>query len=359
MRNGVDLREMKRTTESLTAMIGDTPLLKVTFRYRRSVRSIYAKAEHLNLTGSIKDRMALHILLEAYRAGLLCPGHTIMEATSGNTGIAMAAIGRAMGHPVVIYMPDWMSRERVKLIESYGAQVVPVSREQGGFLGSIGMTRDQAGCRKDVYLPQQFVNQANCEAHALTTGPEILQQLRMHDLAPSAFVAGVGTGGTVMGVSHCMRRLSPATRIFPVEPIESPTLSTGYKVGSHRIQGISDEFIPQILKLDTLDPILSVSDGDSILMAQKLAAQLGLGVGISSGCNFLAAAIAQEKLGKDSVVVTVFCDDNKKYLSTDLFREEPVRDHYVSPEIELLAFEAIGRIGAPAQHGRSFSQVSA
>jgi cysteine synthase A len=131
-----------------------------------------------------------------------------------------------------------------------------------------------------------------------------------------------------------------------VEPSESPTLSTGHKVGAHRIQGISDEFIPHILKLDSLDEILSVSDGDSILMAQKLATALGLGVGISSGCNFLAAVMAQDRLGQDAVVVTIFCDDNKKYLTTDLFREEPVRDAYASPDIELLDFHVIGRLGS-------------
>jgi cysteine synthase A len=336
----------EKSAQSLLVMIGNTPLLAITFSYRRSVRTIYAKAEYLNLTGSIKDRMALHILLEAYRAGRLHPGNTIMEATSGNTGIALAAIGKALGHPVVIYMPDWMSRERVKLIESYGAEVIPVSREEGGFLGSIRKAQHQAGFRNDVYLTDQFANHANCEAHALTTGPEILEQLRLQGLSLNAFVAGVGTGGTVMGVSQCLRKHSPQTRIFPVEPSESPTLSTGHKVGAHRIQGISDEFIPHILKLESLDEILSVSDGDSILMAQKLATTLGLGVGISSGCNFLAAVIAQEKLGQDAVIVTIFCDDNKKYLSTDLFREEPVRDAYASPEIELLNFQVIGRLGS-------------
>jgi cysteine synthase A len=153
-----------------------------------------------------------------------------------------------------------------------------------------------------------------------------------------------------MGVSQCLRSRGVATKIFPVEPAESPTLSTGYKVGTHRIQGLSDEFIPQILELASLDEILPVSDGDSILMAQKLATKLGLGVGISSGCNFLAAVMAQERLnldrpGQDAVVVTVFCDDNKKYLSTDLFREEPLREGYLSPGIELLDYQVLGRLG--------------
>jgi cysteine synthase A len=344
--------DVAKTAQSLFELIGNTPLLAITFSYKKSVRTIYAKAEHLNLTGSIKDRMALHILLQAYEAGRLRPGDTIMEATSGNTGIALAAIGKAMGHPVVIYMPDWMSLERVKLIESYGAEVIPVSREAGGFLGSIRMTNHQAACRNDVYLPQQFANHSNCEAHALTTGPEIVEQLSLQGLSPAAFVAGVGTGGTIMGISQSLRKHFPHIKIFPVEPAESPTLSTGHKVGTHRIQGISDEFVPEILKLESLDEILSVSDGDSILMAQKLAGHLGLGVGISSGCNFIAAVIAQERLPQGSVVVTVLCDDNKKYLSTDLFKKESVRDTYLSPGIELLDLHVIRRLGPAQEQGR-------
>ena len=340
-------RSSAATARSLFELVGNTPLLAITFAYKHSVRTLYAKAEHLNLTGSIKDRMALHILLQASRAGKLRVGDTIMEATSGNTGIALAAIGKAMGHPVTIYMPDWMSLERARLIASYGATVMPVSRGEGGFLGCIRSTQQQAASRNDVFLPEQFANHANCAAHSLTTGPEILQQLQKEGLALDAFVAGVGTGGTVMGVSHYMSSHSPQTRIFPVEPAESPTLSTGHKVGSHRIQGISDDFIPQILNLSALDEVLAVSDGDSILMAQKLAAVLGLGVGISSGCNFLAAVQAQERLRENAVVVTIFCDDNKKYLSTDLFKVEPVQDTYVSPAIELLDFRVIGRLGSP------------
>jgi cysteine synthase A len=329
--------------EALCELVGNTPLLGITYSYKNSVHTLYAKAEHLNLTGSIKDRMAFHVLRCAYQQGKLHAGDTIVEATSGNTGISLAAIGCAMGHPVVIYMPDWMSRERVQLIESYGARVIGVSHAEGGFLGSIRMTELHAGGSGDVYLPQQFANAANVQAHAHSTGPEILEQLRSLGLAPDAFAAGVGTGGTIMGVLSCLRHHGLATRVHPVEPAESPTLSTGYKVGSHRIQGISDEFIPSILNLAALDDVLDVSDGDSILMAQKLAT-LGLAVGISSGCNFLAAAMAQQRLAPGSTVVTVFPDDNKKYLSTDLFREEPVRDGYQSPEIELLEFRVVGRL---------------
>ena len=330
----------------LKHMIGNTPLLAVRFLWRGEPRVIYAKAEHVNMTGSIKDRMAYHILHSAYRAGHVKPGDTIAEATSGNTGIAFSAIGRALGHPVTIFMPDWMSQERVALIRSLGARIVPVSREQGGFLGSIRMTEEFAARDGHVFLPRQFSNDANVEAHALTTGPEILAQLGAHGLTPDAFVAGLGTGGTIMGVGRFLRRHLPAVKVFPLEPAESPTMSTGCKVGTHRIQGISDEFVPQILKLEQTDRVMAVHDGDAILMAQQLAATLGLAVGISSGANFLGALMAQEALGPDAVVVTVFSDDNKKYLSTDLLREEPVKAGYLSPDITLESYVAFKRVCA-------------
>jgi cysteine synthase A len=328
----------------LKHMIGNTPLLAVRFAFRGRVRVIYAKAEHLNMTGSIKDRMAFHILKRAYQEGQIQPGHTIAEATSGNTGISFAAIGRALGHPVAIYMPDWMSEERVVLIKSLGARIVRVRRDQGGFLGSIRMTEELASHDPRVFLPAQFGNEANAQAHEKTTGPEIWWQLYSRSITPNAFVAGVGTGGTIMGVGRFLRERNPEIRLHPVQPAESPTLSTGHKVGQHRIQGISDEFIPPILKLDELNEPISVHDGDAILMAQKLAAGLGLAVGISSGANFLGALMTQEELGHDSVVATVFPDDNKKYLSTDLLRDERVKTDSLAPEVELLGYEAFKRV---------------
>jgi cysteine synthase A len=316
------------------------------FRYRGRTGTVHAKAEHLNLTGSIKDRMALHVIRSAYATGRLQPGETIVEATSGNAGIAFAALGRALGHPVAIYMPSWMSQERRDLIRSYGAEICSVSREQGGFLGSIRLTRERKAGSGGVFLPCQFENAANVEAHRLGTGLEILAQLAGAGLSPDIFVAGVGTGGTVMGTGQALRAACPAVRIHPVEPAESPTLTTGHKVGSHRIQGISDEFIPAIVELGQLDPVLAISDGDSILMAQKLAATLGLGLGISSGCNFLAAARAA--LGwpgshRSPIVATVFPDCNKKYLSTSLMSEEPEREGYLAPELELLDMRVLPR----------------
>ncbi len=347
------IRKTPSRFKQLKHMIGNTPLLAIRFSFRGKERVIYAKAEHLNMTGSIKDRMAYHILRKAYEEARIQPGDTIVEATSGNTGISFAAIGRALGHQVVIFIPDWMSQERVALIRSLGAKIVPVSREQGGFLGSIRMTEEFAQREQNVFLPAQFANLANVEAHEQTTGPEIWWQLYSHSIKPDAFVAGVGTGGTVMGAGKFLRQHNPAIKLYPLEPAESPTLSTGCKVGRHRIQGVSDEFIPSILNLEELDPVVSVPDGEAILMAQKLAASLGLAVGISSGANFIGALMAQNKLGDDAVVTTVFPDDNKKYLSTDLLRDEPVKTRYLSPEVELLNYEAFKRVCYPCFDGEA------
>jgi cysteine synthase A len=330
--------------KALWRLVGNSPLLAIDFDFRGRRRTLYAKSEQYNLTGSIKDRMALHILEAAYQEGRIQPGDTIIEATSGNTGISFAAIGRALGHPVTILMPDWMSRERVEIIKSLGAAVMPVTREQGGFLGSIRISEEIAARDPRVFLPCQFANLANVRAHELTTGPEIWAQLQFNGLVPDAFVAGVGTGGTVMGVGRFLRRVHPRVRIHPLEPAESPTLRTGHKIGHHRIQGISDEFIPSIVDLAGLDPIVDVSDGDAILMAKKLSLELGLAVGISSGANFLGALKVQEELAPEAVVVTVFPDDNKKYLSTDLLRDEPVKPGDLTPEVSLTGLRVFKRV---------------
>jgi len=330
--------------QGLSQLIGNTPLLAINFLFKGRTRTLYAKAENLNMTGSIKDRMALHILNQGYMRGILKPGNPIIEATSGNTGIAFASIGRALGHPVTIFMPNWMSAERINLISSFGAKIILVSPEEGGFLGSIRLAEELANNTDGAFLPRQFSNDDNAEAHYLTTGPEIWWQLRFRSLSPDAFIAGVGTGGTIMGAGTYLREIKPSVKLHPLEPSNSPTMSTGCKVGKHRIQGISDEFIPPIVNLQELDKVISVDDGDAILMAQKLAKELGIGVGISSGANFLGALKVQEELGEDSVIATIFSDDNKKYLSTDLLREEPVKDHFLAPHIKLLGIKAFKRV---------------
>lgn len=336
--------ENSKRIGGISCLIGNTPLLEINFSYKNQKRILYAKAENLNMTGSIKDRMAFHIIKTGYENGTLKPGDRIIEATSGNTGIAFCAIGRALGHPVTIFMPDWMSEERKNLIRSMGADIVLVSKEQGGFLGSISMAEKLAAENPDSFLPRQFSNQANVDAHYLTTGREIWWQLQFRGLVPDAFVAGVGTGGTVMGTGKFLKEKNPDIKIHPLEPLNSPTMSTGYKVGKHRIQGISDEFIPEIVKLEQLDKIVAVDDGDAIIMAQKLASQLGLGVGISSGANFIGALMMQNELGAEKSVVTIFPDDNKKYLSTDLLKDEPVKNSFLSKDIELDSVRGFKRV---------------
>lgn len=348
---------MKSTTSAISGklenkfrhlwhLVGNTPMLELHYTYKGKPSKIYVKCEHYNLTGSIKDRMALYILQKAHCGGHIKPGDTIIEATSGNTGIAFSAIGKALGHNVKIFMPNWLSKERMDIIRSLGAEIVLVSKEEGGFLGSINMCNRLAETDDTVFLPHQFENLYNTKAHEMTTGKEILHQLSHFGLVPDAFVAGVGTGGTVMGVGHALRKANPHVKIHPLEPEESPTLSTGHKVGSHRIQGISDEFIPDLVKLNELDEIIEASDGDSIRMAQKLARELGLAVGISSGGNVIGAIKLKNRLPEEAVVVTILPDSNKKYLSTDLMKEEPVKAGYISTDTVFTEFVPIDRMKA-------------
>ena len=275
---------------------------------------IYSKLEYYNLTGSIKDRIAVYMLKQAYMNKEINEDDLILEATSGNTGISFAAVGSYLGHDVHIYMPDWMSSERKKLLESYNAKLHLVSKEDGGFLKCISLTEQcKANC-SNIFLPRQFSNEDNINAHYNSTAPEIYSTLRKHHLSPSIFVAGVGTGGTVMGISH---------------------------TGCHRIQGISDEFVPEIVDLTQLDEVISVDDGDAIIMAQMLSKEFGLGVGISSGANFIGAIKALEINKSVSGAITIFADDNKKYLSTDLMNKEPVKAGFISSDVKLIDFRVL------------------
>jgi len=318
----------------LEKLIGNTPLIGIKYRLNDQEGIVYVKCEHYNFTGSIKDRIALYILREAFLENKLKAGDTIVEATSGNTGISLAAIGKLIGCNVTIVMPSWMSKERKRLIQSFGAKVISVTRKKGGFLRSIAIAKKKAKLPK-VFYPDQFSNVNNVKAHEIT-GDEIYNQLKDRGLRIDGFIAGVGTGGTIIGVGKGLRKYSPNVKIHPLEPFESPTLSTGSKTGKHRIQGISDEFIPDIMKMDKTDEIIQVSDGDAILMSQKLAQTLGLGVGISAGANLVGAIMLQQKYGYNSVIATVFPDCNKKYMSTDLAKNEVEKEHYLTPKIELL-----------------------
>lgn len=326
---------------NLEKLIGNTPLVEISFKYKSKKMRLFAKLESYNYTGSIKDRIAIYILRKSYITKALSDDDIILEATSGNTGISFAAIGAYLGFNVHIYMPDWMSSERIKLLESYNASVHLVSKEDGGFLKCISLINE---CHKNcpnIFLPGQFTNEDNIYAHYYSTGPEIYNSLKKKHLTPSIFVAGVGTGGTVMGVGKYLKEKNHHIKIYPVEPSNSPILSTNNHVGTHRIQGISDEFVPPIVNLSMLNEVISVDDGDSIIMAQMLSKKLGLGVGISSGANFLATVKALELNSSTSVAVTVFPDDNKKYISTDLMKIEPIKNEFIFSKIELLDLRVI------------------
>ena len=339
--DSLDAREIERRFAEQRRLIGGTPLLALDLVVRGRELRVFAKDESRNLTGSIKDRMALFVLEDAWRRGRWRPGDEIAEATSGNTGIAFAALGRRFGSPVRIFMPDWMSRERKLLLSSLGAVLVPVSHEQGGFVGSIALADAWAREHESVFRPRQFSNPANAEAHRRMTGPELARQLEQQGLRPTAFVAGVGTGGTVMGVGAALCERFGEIAVHPLEPANSPTLRSGRREGVHRIQGISDEFVPALLDLAALDPLIDVWDGDAILIAQRLGRELGLSFGISSGANLLGAVQVALAQGRGAVVTTVFADCSRKYLSGPLGESEPVMPGYLAPEIELVGFEVI------------------
>jgi len=344
--------------ENLENAYGKTPLVEVEFSYLSQIFKIYGKYEAFNFSGSIKDRMALHILKQAYLQGQIKENYTIVEATSGNTGIAFSALGRALNHQVIIFMPDWLSVERYKKMELLGAKVVRVSASEGGFLGAIAMAKKYAKENSNVFYPDQFTNALNAQAHKNTTAKEIFLQLEKINLTPDHFVAGVGTGGTVMGFYQYCQEINSPCKCYPLEPANSPTLTTGgKKIGKHRIQGISDEFIPEIVKLEQLQEIVSIDDGDAIIMAQKLNNR-GLSVGISSGANFLGALkillknqtnfvgdfaknFPSKFPSKFPCVATIFCDSSLKYFSTDLCQIEPVKPDFMSTNIEILGLKII------------------
>lgn len=334
--------QMSEKFKGLEALIFHTPMVEISLKYKGEDRKVYAKVEYFNYSGSIKDRIAFHTLKRAYEDGIIKEGDTIAEATSGNTGIAFSAVGAYLGNPVTIFMPDWMSLERVNLIKSFGAEVRLVSKEEGGFTGSIALT-EKMNREEGAYLPCQFSNPQNVEAHYLTTGKEILEQMEQFGKTPEGFVAGIGTGGTLMGIKKALQEVYPGCKAFPLDPEgASPLTSGGKPGGTHRIAGIGDEFIPEIVKPDELDDVILIDDGDAINMARKLSCVLGLGVGISSGANFLGVLKGQDILGsKDSVVVTVFADDNKKYLSTDLMTQQPAEPGHMTPDVELIGLRAI------------------
>ena len=257
----------------------------------------------------------------------------IIEATSGNTGISLAALGRYYNHPVYIFMPNWVSEERVKLMKMYGAEVHLFSKSQGGFKRCIREAKKFAK-ERNGFLTNQFANEDNMLAHYETTAQEIINQVEEEI---GGFVSGVGTGGTLIGIGKKLKNYNKDTQIVAIEPDKMPLISKNKILENHKIEGIGDEFIPELLDKNIIDKVILVKDEDSINMAKKLAVQLGIGVGISSGANFIGCAIAGREINKP--FVTVFADDNKKYLSTELSTEINNNSKFISNQIELITYE--------------------
>jgi cysteine synthase A len=311
----------------MEGLIGNTPLIKINYKYKGKLRSVYAKVEYYNLTGSIKDRVAYYMLNDAIKKGLLKDDMPIVEATSGNTGISLAAIGAYLKHKVVIFMPDWVSEERSKILNMYGAEVHLYSKEEGGFKRCI-LEAEKYANKYNGFLTNQFSNIENVKAHIETTGKEIKEKINVN-----GFISGIGTGGTLMGIGESLKNSN--CHIWALEPENMSLLKTGV-VKSHKIDGIGDEFIPDIVRVENIENILLITDDEAISLAHKLACELGLGVGISSGANFLAAVRMEEELGGN--IVTVFPDDLKKYISSDLGNTKFIDSN---EEIELIDYEII------------------
>ncbi|MBE6485240.1 MAG: cysteine synthase family protein [Methanosphaera stadtmanae] len=318
---------------NIEKLVGNTPMIKINYDYEGKQGSIYTKLEYYNYSGSIKDRIALYIIQKERENGNLHEDQSIVEVTSGNTGIAFSAIGALFGHDVHIFMPDWVSLERRKLIEMYGAHVHLVSKKEGGFKKALELAEDFA-IENNAYRPLQFDNELNVEAQYKTTGQEIIDALP--DV--NAFVSGIGTGGTLMGIGKKIKENNPNSKIFALEPSTLSILKMGMVEGSHMIEGIGDDFIPGIVEQDIIDDIILIEDLDAINMAKKIAKEFGLGIGISGGANFLASVIMDNSNLK---IATVFPDDNKKYITTKLSEEIDENPELISNKIKLVGFEVI------------------
>jgi len=300
--------------KGITELIGNTPLVRLNRLSKPGSAVIYAKVESFNPGGSVKDRICLNMINEAERQGKLKPGGTLVEPTSGNTGIGLALVAAVRGYKLILVMPESMSMERASLLSSYGAQLVLTAAWEG-MKGSIKEAESIVAQNPSYFMPDQFSNPANPAMHRMTTGPEILEALNGK---VDAFVAAVGTGGTITGCGEVIKERNPRARVIAVEPAGSPVLSGG-EPGPHKIQGIGAGFVPKVLNRKILDGVITVTDDEAYQTAKLLAKKEGLLVGISAGANVFAAQKVAEELGSEKNVVTILCDTGERYISIEKY----------------------------------------
>ena len=305
-----------RVAQSVSELIGKTPIVKLNRIVEQDSADIYLKLEFMNPGSSVKDRIALSMIEAAEKKGLLQEGDTIIEPTSGNTGIGLAMVAAAKGYKAILVMPETMSIERRNLLRAYGAELVltPGSEGMGGAIRKATELAKEHG----YFIPQQFQNPANPEIHRLTTGPEIVEQMGNQ---LDAFIAGIGTGGTITGAGEVLKEIYKDIRIYAVEPADSPVLSGG-KPGPHKIQGIGAGFVPETLDVEVYDEIIQVKTEQAFEYARRVAREEGILVGISSGAVIYAATEVAKKLGKGKKVLVIIPSNGERYLSTPLYQFE-------------------------------------
>lgn len=306
-----------RVVDNIAKLIGDTPLLKLNHLPEKSGASVYLKLEFFNPSKSVKDRAAFNMIIQAEKDGLLKPGATIIEPTSGNTGIGLAMNAAARGYRSILVMPDTMSLERINILKAYGAEVVLTDGEKK-MPGAIEKAHELVKEIPNSYMPMQFENEANSDAHRFTTAVEIKEGLDSIGKTLSAFVAASGTGGTITGTGEELKKFYPGSTVHVVEPYGSPVLSGG-SPGPHKLVGTSPGFIPPILNEEVYDKIWKIQDEDAYWATRELARKEGLLVGPSSGAACFAALQVAKELSPEEVVVAITCDTGERYLSTDLF----------------------------------------
>ncbi len=303
---------MSQVVDSILDLIGNTPMVRLRKVPEKGSADVFAKLEMFNPGGSVKDRIALNMVEQAEKKGLLRPGSLIVEPTSGNTGIGLAIVGRVKGYKVILAMPEGTSQERIQILQSFGAEVVLTPAKEG-MTGAVEKARELVAGQKDAFMPQQFTNPDNPAMHRKTTAKEILKDTGGNI---DAFVSGVGTGGTITGVGEVLKKHNPKIRIIAVEPKTSAVL-TGGKPGPHMIQGIGAGFVPEVLDRSLIDEILTVDDQEAYQMAKRLSREEGIFAGLSCGAACVAALKVAKQLGAGKTVVVLFPDSGERYLSME------------------------------------------